>query len=501
MNKSRWSWSWRVGRWIVAASAAPALWACTDHTLEMPQVPPSQTSTNVIPESVDRDIDILFMVDDSQSMAPLIDKLTTNFRVLVGRLEALPGGLPNVHMAVVSSDLGAGRQAGIGHCAVGGDGGEFQDQPRMGCTSSGLLPGRHFISNVNGVANYDTSMDIADVLGCIANLGDQGCGFEHQLQSVVRALGADPAFPLPDKNVGFLRPDAYLAVILLTNEDDCSAPADSALFDSSSQSISDPLGPQQSYRCNERGHLCNGAPPPRTMPASFPPGACVPNDDGTLIPVATIVQQIKSVKRDPSKILVAAIAGPSDPYNVIMVPATAGTADARAGVMWPNVGHSCGQSSSEYADPGVRLKRFVNSFGDDNGLYLSICADSFAPALNKIADRLSQIIEPGCVQGRLADKDGDPTNGVQPDCTVSDRSFDDQGNLVETPVPACADQPGAPRCWKLDPPHAGGRCSGVTDVPVSVLDFVPAPDPSVSSLDAAISCVVCIPGVVTPGCP
>ena len=47
----------------------------------------------------------------------------------------------------------------------------------------------------------------------------RGCGFEHQLASVRAAL--DPA--LPPTNVGFLRADAFLAVVLVTNEDDCSA--------------------------------------------------------------------------------------------------------------------------------------------------------------------------------------------------------------------------------------------------------------------------------------
>ena len=38
--------------------------------------------------------------------------------------------------------------------------------------------------------NY-TDPSLADVLQCIALLGDKGCGFEHQLGSIDRALGAD----------------------------------------------------------------------------------------------------------------------------------------------------------------------------------------------------------------------------------------------------------------------------------------------------------------------
>jgi hypothetical protein len=65
------------------------------------------------------------------------------------------------------------------------------------------------------------------------------------------------------------------------------------------------------------------------------------------------------VRADPNKIVVAAIAGPPDPYNVIMVPPTL-TQDP---AMWPNVDHSCVQTSKEYADPAVRIASFVQGFG------------------------------------------------------------------------------------------------------------------------------------------
>src|SRR5262249_22393843 len=178
-----------------------------------------------------------------------------------------------------------------------GDGGSFHfdigagttEMGGMFCASTGLNSGQHFISNINGNANYDTTIGIEKVFGCIASLGDHGCGFEHQLQSVVRALNADGQ-GLPANNTDFLRKQAYLAIILLTNEDDRSAPPDTDLFDTNSKSVNDAFGPLQSYRCNEFGHLCNGAPPPRTMPASFNTGECVSAEGaGRLIPVDDII--------------------------------------------------------------------------------------------------------------------------------------------------------------------------------------------------------------------
>jgi hypothetical protein len=368
----------------------------------------------------------------------------------------------------------------------------------MPCTVTGLNPGQHFISNVNGVANYDKTLGISKVFACIANLGQGGCGFEHQIQSVVRALGADPAFPLPDKNVGFMRKNAYLAIVLITNEDDDSAPPDSPLFDTSSHNIADKYGPLQSYRANEFGHLCNGAPPPRTMAASFPPGACVPAEDkGLLIPVQKMISEIKALKADPTKILVAAIAGPPDPYNVIMVDPYQGSDDYRNGVKWPNIAHSCMENSGEYGDPAVIIKVFVDAFGA-NGVFESICANSFAPALSRIAATIGKALGSKCIHGQLVDKDPN-TPGIQPDCAVTDRAFDDQGMEIDTVIPSCDVAPAAPKCWKLvDDPVT---CPSTAMTPQKALVFVPPTPPSTSSLNSAVECAICVPGVKRPGCP
>src|SRR5262249_1180318 len=152
-------------------------------------------------------------------------------------LQDLPMGLPNVHIAVVSSDMGAGANA-VELC--NNDQGIFQATPRGTCTAAGLMPGQTYISNVNGVANY--TGNISDTFSCIAALGQDGCGFEGQLKSVARALGAD-GFAPPPENTGFLRPNAFLAVVLITNEDDCSVPDNSPLFDTNSRLVGDSLGP------------------------------------------------------------------------------------------------------------------------------------------------------------------------------------------------------------------------------------------------------------------
>jgi hypothetical protein len=399
-------------------------------------------------------------------------------------LEALPGGLPNVHMAVVSSDMGAGRfdASAVPQCANGGDRGIFQAVPRAQCTGTGLQPGQSFISSVNGMTNFDPSKTIQDVFSCIAQLGQDGCGFEHQLASIQRALGADGA-PAPAQNAMFLRPSAFLSIILITNEDDCSAPADSPIFDPMSRFVSDQYGPLASFRCNEYGHVCNGMKLSRTAAVSYPPGACVSAEDGVLLKVSDILTNIKSLKPDPSRILVAAIAGPADPYVVDLVPPTLKDDPS----MWPQIAHSCVQNNGEYADPSVRIKQFVEGFGG-NGVFLPICAPTFAPALQRIAEEIGKVLGPKCVPGTLALRNG------QPDCSVVDHAFNDQNMQIDSIVPSCASSNNQTPCWALaDDPMT---CPGAQVMRVSRPMGVPLP----SGLNSSVSCALCIPDTNGPGC-
>ena len=226
------------------------------------------------------------MIDDSPSMLPLQTKFIAAIPVFMNTLKMVPGaagsnpGLPDVHIGVVSSNTGPGRPdlPSLG-CRFAGDIGQLQSLPRGTCSASPFKNAndRFLAASMNQtITNY--TGDIADALACIAALGDQGCDYEGQLKSVRWAL--DPT-NTPLGNAGFLRPEAALAVILLTNEDDCSVPDESPLFD---PTASDMYGPAKSFRCNEFGHLCqiggSLAPPPKTGSVSNLQG-CVSNDTST----------------------------------------------------------------------------------------------------------------------------------------------------------------------------------------------------------------------------
>jgi len=65
-------------------------------------------------------------------------KLLANFPMLMQVLRNLPDGLPDLHIGVVSSSMGAGPTADIAQCPPGGDGGRLQSAARIaGCAGSG----------------------------------------------------------------------------------------------------------------------------------------------------------------------------------------------------------------------------------------------------------------------------------------------------------------------------------------------------------------------------
>src|SRR2546421_1616394 len=165
---SKWPSCWRCLRWAVTAPSLPlALWACTAHELVAPDPHPEQETHQSYELNPIRDIDILFVIDDSPSMADKQGNLRKNFPAFITELKKIPGGLPNVHIAVVSSDLGAGPTPLNGGCLrPGGDRGVFQTKP-----TCGLDPNSRFISSFNNGSMNNFNGDIATVFGCMADLG------------------------------------------------------------------------------------------------------------------------------------------------------------------------------------------------------------------------------------------------------------------------------------------------------------------------------------------
>jgi hypothetical protein len=518
---------WRILRWAGLAAAAPALWACTSRQLEPPTIQPTATLGTTFTQKINNEIDILFMIDNSSSMTEMQQKLYDQLPVLMNALEMITPQ-PSLHVAVVSSDMGApGDSTSSIGCTKVGDQGEFQSMPRGTCSATSLDSGANYIISDPGdmMTNY-TDANIADVFQCIALLGEKGCGFEHQLASIDHALGSDNYQPdnngnlvptPPSTNTGFLRDEAYLGIVILTNEDDCSAPTNTQLFSlnvggSNQQNLENALGPIANYRCNEYGHLCNDSNGNQIMPPLNPPNGattldltnCVSNDTSTglVTPVSQFVSDIKSLKPDPdNQILVAAITAPATPYTVAWVPEMGG--ENANGELWPQVEHSCGAAMSDdvnpeatmnptdgsFGDPGVRIAQFVGSFQDS--VLASICDDSYASSMAAIAAKLTALIKPPCITQTIQ---VDPTNNNDPVCSVIE-NVENSNVYQRNAIPYCGSNNNSAPCWSLMPGDAM-TCPNGQQLNVNDPNGMTA-----QNANSTVNCSICLTGAKMIGCP
>lgn len=388
-----------------------------------------------VPATPNRELDLLFMVDDSGSMADKQANLAANIPNLIAQLGAAPDGLPSLHLGIVSSDMGTlgtartipGPAVGVlgqGGCAGSGRGGSL--------TVNGAAVAGNFLEdlrNSDGSRETNYSGNLADVFGDMATLGAAGCGFEQPLHAIKAALDNNV------NNAGFLRPDALLAVIMLTDEDDCSMKDPELL--SSSTTL---LGPQQSFRCTRFGVTCaQGGATPTAMNQVGAKSDCTASTSSDLLDdVESYRDFLVGLKADPKQVVVGAIMAPPEPVAVELrsvagQPATAALA------------HSCtfdGTNGPEVGDPGIRIQSFLDLF-PNRSASSTICQQDLSGGIDLIADLVAQSIGSPCVTRRLADSDEDK-RGLQVDCLVEDVL---RANALQI-APCDADED--PTCWKLE---------------------------------------------------
>jgi hypothetical protein len=218
----------------------------------------SGTEIEIASYSIDK-IDLLFVVDNSGSMREEQAALRQQFPRL---LRALASGdldsdgqsdfapARDVHLGVVSSDMGLVGIESIPGCTGLGDDGVMNNVPDpaiAGCQAT--YP--RFLSYSSEVNDPE---QIASDFACVASLGTEGCGFEQQLEAGLKALwpsvDIDPTTGQPLatnriqflgdingfgqlghgdlENAGFLRNDPVLgisliSIVVVSDEEDCSS--------------------------------------------------------------------------------------------------------------------------------------------------------------------------------------------------------------------------------------------------------------------------------------
>jgi hypothetical protein len=407
---------------FVLAGALLMAAACTNRPLI--KVEP-KTESYVLTEFRQAEIppvDVLVVVDNSLSMEREQVNLAAQFPELIRSLLNPPIGddgklvhvpVEDIHIGVISTDMGTGGYS-VETCAdpIDGDDGILQHTP------SASMPGcdaayPSFLSYLSADPDVALVEKMATDFGCIAMLGTDGCGFEQQLEASLKALTVHAE----GANAGFLRPDSLLAVLFVTDEEDCSvAPGSEDIFDMT----------------NSMGH---------------PNLRCFLNP-WMVHPIERYIDGLRAL-RDSDHFVLGAIAG------VPMVPQCQGYGDEIPDcldledmtekvdpVSMTKLAPACITSEGE-AFPARRFVQLAQAFGE-NAYVHSICNEDFGPAITALTDRLIEAIG-GIVSQRELEMEKDPADPCRclAACTILEE------------MPDSRDCPAGRTCWEPDGPGTG----------------------------------------------
>jgi len=155
-------------------------------------------------------VDYLFVIDNSASMGDNQRKLVESFDGFIEGVEDSQADLDSVHVGVVTTDAYAANAQGCN--AMGGlvtrTGGYNSSNAECGPYAEGH--------------NYMTELDdLETTFPCAAQVGTTGSIMEHPLEALTSAVTTmqEPG----ECNEGFIREDALLVTVIVTDEDDPGA--------------------------------------------------------------------------------------------------------------------------------------------------------------------------------------------------------------------------------------------------------------------------------------
>lgn len=295
----------------------------------------------------------------------------------------------------------------------------------------------------------------ADV-SCTAMLGITGCGFEMQLESVLLAVTPSDSeavafaevhggrgvadLPYPEGNAGFFREDAILAIIMITDEDDCST-AEPHVFKGNSDelvSLDDPIlqSTGQPFRVNTRctAKYVNkkGEPTEPLYPieryvngllAAKPANRLifagivgVPNDgsvnadeqiqgvEGFDSILSHPEMQVREHVRDEGGVLVWDTI-PGETTSDFVVPACYRCLDSNGSERDIEHFQECNNAGDDlqYAVPADRIVRVARGLREAGAIALvqTICTDDFSDAVTNILKAIIQQTKPSCLRRAL----------------------------------------------------------------------------------------------------
>ncbi|HWB75310.1 MAG TPA: VWA domain-containing protein [Nannocystaceae bacterium] len=427
--------------------------------------------------ATNRDAAILFVVDNSGTMGAAQAKLAQSTSAFVDAL-----GDTNVRIAITTTDNGnpwcgtTTPESGslvLSSCRERTGGFVFNGDPpadasETACLDVCALDAIEIVPTATErdpelrprpwlehgtVTNLPDGVALADALACTLPQGIDGCGFESHLESMYKSMlrfesEQDPSY-------GFVGAAAVLAVVLVSDETDCSYATEwESIFLSAGQGgnpavfWTDPTAAAPtSAVCWNAGVSCSGGP--GTYDECHAENKDVDGnegvDDGAAVMMPTsryveYLQQVEDTKQTitpDQQVIVAAIAGVPQGYDSGSAEIT--YADANDPTWQETFGIAPGcidNASGAQAVPPVREREVVEAFETQDvarSLY-SICEDDYGGALAAIADRVRDQLQPSCVPACIADADL-VANGLQPECTIVQQTG---YGTDESTVPQCA---------------------------------------------------------------
>ena len=401
--------------------------SCTQRTLDALNPCTINGVVQNVPVNPQRALDLLIIIDDSPSMLEEQAKLAEQVPRLVSLLltggEADPGAvgtfpaIESLHVGIITPDLGHSTEPPHNYAAGSTPEADFNPTGLCMTNNGNGKAGFMQVEGLRGAArepctaitppegtlymNYFpesqfTPQDLIDDVECVTGQ-DNGCGFEQQLESIL-------ASDRNTANGGFNRDGALLAVILITDEDDCST-TDPRVFD---------VERRDSTPANLQGPFTTAGELQFNL-------RCSAHSDA-LQQIQRYVDGIANLKDDPSQVVFAAITGiPEDAdldlddvntdeerYDAILAadqmvetpnldPAT-GAVDTPGQQLTP----ACsGADNSGDAFPARRIVETMKGLAGGNTgvgtVVESICAADYAPALNAIVDRIAAALRQLCL--------------------------------------------------------------------------------------------------------
>jgi hypothetical protein len=285
---------------------------------------------------------------------------------------------------------------------------------------------------------------------------------------------------ITQENRGVLRPNAFLAIVILADRDDCSGETDADLFtDGVAFPQTDPL-----LRCSVEGHMCDGKRPPVDA-FSAPLSTCRAAERGRLIGVAEMLRSIRDLKSRPDQqIVMATIAGwPDDQTGV-----TYGYARGGDGVL---AEQPLCNTVNGGARAGLRLQAATAQF--ERGAMHDVCASDLSPTMKAIGSKLYGHLTGLCLtQPPL---DGDPAAaGLQPQCqaVLAQPAAD---TLEKMAIPWCSEGGPRPCLLLMEEASCAGGFKGKIDVGAA-----PPPPGTQVHLSCAVAIETAAPGPAPEPC-